>query len=401
MAAVPLEHGLILAGRPLRASAWSGVLVRRNILFILLSIEIMLNAAGLAFVAAGARWGQPDGQVMFIFILTMAAAEVSVGLALVLQLYQPVQDAGRRRRQQDARLRCCELLWLIPALPLAGFLVLALVGRRLSARGRRRRRRRARSALSAVAGDRCVALGFLAAPPAGSAYHADALDLDAASAASTPAIAFYLDALSLVMIAGRHLRRLPDPPLLGRVHGRRRGLQPLLRLHEPVRRLDADPGAGRQPAAALPGLGRRRPVQLPADRLLVPATRPTAARRARRSSSRASATRPWPIGLFLLFTSLGTLDIQELMRAGRAAVAGRLGAGRRRGRAAAGRRGRQVGPAAAADLAARRHGRPDAGQRPDPRRHDGDRRRLPDRPHARPLRAGAGRAAGRGGHRRG
>jgi NADH-quinone oxidoreductase subunit K len=61
--------------------------VRRNLLFILMSIEIMLNAAGLAFVTAGARWAQADGQVMFIFILAMAAAEVSVGLALVLQLY--------------------------------------------------------------------------------------------------------------------------------------------------------------------------------------------------------------------------------------------------------------------------------------------------------------------------
>ena len=53
--------------------------MRRNIIFMLMSIEIMLNAAGLAFVVAGARWEQPDGQVMFIFILTMAAAEVSVG----------------------------------------------------------------------------------------------------------------------------------------------------------------------------------------------------------------------------------------------------------------------------------------------------------------------------------
>ena len=65
----------------------AGLLVRRNLLFILMSIEIMLNAAGLAFVTAGARWTQADGQVMFIFILAMAAAEVSVGLALVLQLY--------------------------------------------------------------------------------------------------------------------------------------------------------------------------------------------------------------------------------------------------------------------------------------------------------------------------
>jgi len=65
----------------------AGVVVRKNIIFMLLSVEIMLNAAGLAFVAAGARWAQPDGQVMFIFILAMAAAEVSVGLALILQVY--------------------------------------------------------------------------------------------------------------------------------------------------------------------------------------------------------------------------------------------------------------------------------------------------------------------------
>lgn len=64
-----------------------GVMIRRDLLFVLMSLEIMLNASGLAFVVAGARWGQPDGQTMFIFILAMAAAEVSVGLALVLQLY--------------------------------------------------------------------------------------------------------------------------------------------------------------------------------------------------------------------------------------------------------------------------------------------------------------------------
>ncbi|RYY11425.1 MAG: NADH-quinone oxidoreductase subunit NuoK, partial [Chitinophagaceae bacterium] len=64
----------------------AGVLIRKNIIFMLISVEVMLNAAGLAFVAAGARWNQPDGQVMFLFILAMAAAEISVGLALVLQI---------------------------------------------------------------------------------------------------------------------------------------------------------------------------------------------------------------------------------------------------------------------------------------------------------------------------
>jgi len=64
-----------------------GFLVRRNIIFMLLSIEIMLNSAALVFVIAGAHWMQADGQVMFIFILTVSAAEVSVGLALILQMY--------------------------------------------------------------------------------------------------------------------------------------------------------------------------------------------------------------------------------------------------------------------------------------------------------------------------
>lgn len=64
-----------------------GVIIRKDVIFMLLSVEIMLNAAGLAFIAAGAKWGQPEGQIMFIFILAMAAAEVSIGLALILQVY--------------------------------------------------------------------------------------------------------------------------------------------------------------------------------------------------------------------------------------------------------------------------------------------------------------------------
>ena len=83
---IPMEHGLMVAGA-LFAIGLTGVLVRRNVLFILMSIEIMLNAAGLAFVAAGSRWAQADGQIMFLLILTLAAAEVSIGLALVIQLY--------------------------------------------------------------------------------------------------------------------------------------------------------------------------------------------------------------------------------------------------------------------------------------------------------------------------
>ncbi len=87
MASVPMHQGLLLAGI-LFALGLVGLLARRNLIFMLMSLEIMLNAAGLAFVVAGARWGQADGQVVFLFILTMGAAEVSVGLALVLRIYQ-------------------------------------------------------------------------------------------------------------------------------------------------------------------------------------------------------------------------------------------------------------------------------------------------------------------------
>jgi len=64
-----------------------GLLVRRNIIFMLMSIEIMLNSAGLVFVIAGSHWMQADGQVMFIFILAVSAAEVSVALALILRMH--------------------------------------------------------------------------------------------------------------------------------------------------------------------------------------------------------------------------------------------------------------------------------------------------------------------------
>ena len=86
MDVVPVESALALAA-VLFAIGLATLLVRRNVLFLLVAVEIMLNASGLAFVAAGSRWSQPDGQVLFLLILAVAAAEVSVGLALVLRLH--------------------------------------------------------------------------------------------------------------------------------------------------------------------------------------------------------------------------------------------------------------------------------------------------------------------------
>ena len=82
---VPVEHVLIVAAG-LFLLGLLGVLVRRNIIFLLMSLEVMMNAAGLAFIAAGAKWGAPDGQIMFMLILALAAAEVAVALGLVLQI---------------------------------------------------------------------------------------------------------------------------------------------------------------------------------------------------------------------------------------------------------------------------------------------------------------------------
>lgn len=81
-----MQTGLALAA-VLFAFGLTGVLVRRNVIFILLSIEIMLNACGLAFIVVGSAMQEADGQVMYFFILAIAAAEIAVGLGLVLNMY--------------------------------------------------------------------------------------------------------------------------------------------------------------------------------------------------------------------------------------------------------------------------------------------------------------------------
>lgn len=101
MNGIPMEHGLILASI-LFALGLAGLMMRRNMLFVLMSLEVMMNSAALAFIVAGTRWGQPDGQVMFLLVITLAAAEASVGLALLLQLYRRFKtldiDAASRLR---------------------------------------------------------------------------------------------------------------------------------------------------------------------------------------------------------------------------------------------------------------------------------------------------------------
>ena len=86
MAEINMISGLLIAGI-LFIIGLAGVIARRNIIFILLSIEIMLNSCGLAFIVVGSALNQPDGQVMYFFILAVAAAEMALGLGLILNFF--------------------------------------------------------------------------------------------------------------------------------------------------------------------------------------------------------------------------------------------------------------------------------------------------------------------------
>ncbi|AIN47291.1 NADH-quinone oxidoreductase subunit NuoK [Candidatus Palibaumannia cicadellinicola] len=84
---ISLSYGLSIAAI-LFVLGLAGIIIRRNFFFILLGLEIMINAAALALVIAGSYWGQVDGQVMYILAITLAAGEASIGLALLLQLHR-------------------------------------------------------------------------------------------------------------------------------------------------------------------------------------------------------------------------------------------------------------------------------------------------------------------------
>ncbi|WP_343154395.1 NADH-quinone oxidoreductase subunit NuoK [Buchnera aphidicola (Aphis aurantii)] len=84
---ISLFHGLFLS-LILFILGLTSLIVRRNVLFILISLEIMMNAAALALVIVSTYWKQPDCYIMYILAITLAAAEASIALALLLQLYR-------------------------------------------------------------------------------------------------------------------------------------------------------------------------------------------------------------------------------------------------------------------------------------------------------------------------
>ena len=93
---IPLSHYLVVSAL-LFAIGSAGVFLRKNLITILLSIEIMLNAVNLSFVAFGRFNGTVDGQIITFFVMTVAAAEAAVGLALVIALFR-----GRESLNPDA-----------------------------------------------------------------------------------------------------------------------------------------------------------------------------------------------------------------------------------------------------------------------------------------------------------
>ena len=84
---ITLNHYLVLSAI-LFVIGTASVFLRRNVITILLSIEIMLNAVNLTFVAAGRQFAAVDGQVIVFFVMTVAAAEAAVGLAIVIALFR-------------------------------------------------------------------------------------------------------------------------------------------------------------------------------------------------------------------------------------------------------------------------------------------------------------------------
>ncbi|HWF19823.1 MAG TPA: NADH-quinone oxidoreductase subunit NuoK [Verrucomicrobiae bacterium] len=89
---VGLQHYMVVSGL-LFSLGLLGVIMRRNLLVIYMCLELMLNSANLALVALSRFNGNLDGQIMVFFIITVAAAEVAVGLALIVALYRKRQTA--------------------------------------------------------------------------------------------------------------------------------------------------------------------------------------------------------------------------------------------------------------------------------------------------------------------
>ena len=181
-------------------SAPSGVLVRRNVLIMFMCVELMLNAANLAFVTFARTLHDIGGQVLVFFVLVVAAAEVVVGLGHRGRHLPAPGQRQRRRPPPDEGLtgRCSTLTYLIILLPLVGFGVLLAAGRRLGDPGRRRGRPPWPSAPRSWSRSASTSACSRSTPPVRS-LQPEPVDLDPGGPAPGPRRP-YVDPLSMTMV---------------------------------------------------------------------------------------------------------------------------------------------------------------------------------------------------------
>ena len=351
----------------------------------------MLNAANLTLIAFARQHGSLDGQIFALAVMAVAASEVVVGLGLVVAMARR-NVALDTDRLTTLRGEMIPAAWICLFLPLAGALAITLAGNTINRRA------------AGVIAHGSVAGAFVAAVWC----FVEMLSRDEAERAQSSTAWSWLTAGNLdfgladlrrpagrLHDADRLRRRRAHRRLLDRLHGQGRRGAPLLRVHGVLRLLDAAARRGRQPPDAARSVGPRRPLVVPPDRLRARAAGGDRRReegvhheRVRRRDVRARAVPPHPAD--------GHARVPGRIRRG-----GRPQLDRRDARRArpARRRRREVGAAAAPDVAAGRDGGPDAGVRPHPRGDDGRRRRLPHLPHGADVRGGAG-GAGHGRHPR-
>ena len=274
------DHFLILSAILFTLGAL-GVLTRRDPLIMFMSIELMLNSVNLTFVTFSHYLSSADGQIFVFIIMTVAAAEVVVGLG-TYRLDLPDAPADRRRRtRRDEGLAACSILLGILLLPCSGSSsmrlatrfnnrAVSLVGRASSAGVRLRRH-----------------LLCLAAGPARRRHGTTTSSAGHWTLAGTFHLKFglLLDPLSSIMtlvVTGVGFLILVYS--VGYMRDEPSGLPPLLRSDGPLHLHHAAAGPGRQLSLAAGRLGRRRPHLVPADRLLLRATRRRWRRPAKRSS---------------------------------------------------------------------------------------------------------------------